>query len=70
MDLFESNNINITVSKSDAVVLLKSLKVTKARKKLEANHHFKKNEFELSNKKFEFVNKIDQLSHYLEYLIK
>ncbi len=70
MDLFESNNINITVSKDDAVILLKSLKVTKARKKLEATHHMRKNEFELSNKKFEFVNKIDQLSHYLEYLIK
>jgi len=69
MDLFD-DNIEITVSKSDAVIIAKCLKIAKARKKLEARQEFSKNNVELFEGKTKLVKRIDQLEHYLHYLLK
>ena len=70
MDLFHEETINITVSKEDAVIIAKCLKIAKARKKLEANQELRKGFTQLSAGKTEMVNKINQLEHYLHYLLK
>lgn len=62
--------MEINLSKEDATVILKCLTVAKSRKKIEANAHMKRQEIEWSNKKFEFVNKIEELRLYFEYLTK
>lgn len=70
MDLFQNENINIAVSKEDAAIILKCLKIAKARKKLEANQELRKNHVELFKGKTELVKKIDMLEHYISYLAK
>lgn len=62
--------ITICLPKDEAVTLIKCLKIAKARKRLEANHHLKKGEVHNSNLKFSIVQKINQLSEYVEYLTK
>ena len=69
MDLFQ-NDITITVSKDDAVIIAKCLKMAKSRKKLEANQELRKGHISLSDGKNELVKRIDQLEHYLSYLLK
>jgi len=70
MDLFQNETINITVSKEDAVIILKSLKTTSSRKLQEAKQSQNKGHLEWYNTKIEYVKKLEQLSHYLHYLTK
>jgi len=62
--------INLELQESDAILIIKSMKIARARKKREVNAHVKKNETERSESKQAFIHKSEQLSEYLEYLIK
>ena len=70
MDLFHEETVDIRVSIDDARIIAKCLKIAKARKKLEANQELRKGFTQLSAGKTEMVNKINQLEHYLHYLLK
>ena len=70
MDIFTSNTITLSLSKEDAIMIIKCLKVAKARKTIEARHELKKGGTEWANKKFAFVTKINELTQYIEYLTK
>lgn len=62
--------ITLNIDKSDAIILIKCLKVTKARKKNEARAHLKKGFIDDFEKKTKFIKAIDNLDHYLHYLTK
>ena len=62
--------IKVTLFEDDVLVLMRCVKIAKARKKIESNHHLKKMDIDQSNKKLLLVQKLDQLSEYLEYLTK
>jgi len=62
--------IKVTLFEDDVLVLMRCVKIAKARKKIESNQHLKKMDIDQSNKKLLLVQKLDQLSEYLEYLTK
>lgn len=62
--------ITFTMYEADATVIIKCMKIAKARKKLEARHHLKKNELDNANLKSRVVNQIEQLEEYFKYLTK
>lgn len=62
--------INLTLQEDDAILIIKSMKIARARKKRELNSHIKNKETERSESKQSFIHKSEQLSEYLEYLIK
>lgn len=66
----DMSDISLSLSREDAVVLIKCLKVAKARKNLEARHDMKKGGVDFANKKFAFITKIEQVQGYLEHLNK
>jgi len=70
MDLFHEETVDVRVSKDDARIIAKCLKMAKSRKKLEANQELRKGHISLSDGKNELVKRIDQLEHYLHYLLK
>lgn len=62
--------INLSLPKEDAILVVRCLKIAKARKKVESNHHLRKNEIETYKGKFTLIKKITNLSDYVEHLIK
>jgi len=62
--------VNIELKEEDAVLIVKSLKIARARKKREVNYHVKNNETERASSKQSFIHKSAQLTDYIEHLIK
>jgi len=62
--------INLTLPKDDVILIIKSLKIAQAKKRLEAKQHFRKNQKEYAEKKITFIHKSTQLTSYIEYLTK
>ncbi len=63
-------SIDFTLSEDDAILIIKSMKIARARKKREVNSHLKKKETEIAKSKQSFIHKSSQLTDYIEYLIK
>ena len=62
--------IDFTLSKDDAILIIKSMKIARARKKREVNSHIKNKETDRAESKQSFIHKSEQLTDYIEYLIK
>jgi len=63
-------NLTITLPKDDVVLIVKSLKIAIARKKREVNSHLKNKETLRYESKQSFIHKSNQLTNYIEHLIK
>ena len=63
-------NLTITLPKDDVILIIKSLKIAQAKKKCEIRQHFRKGQDNHTKNKFCFIQKSNQLTEYIEYLIK
>jgi len=62
--------IELTLQKDDVILIIKSLKIARARKNQELNYHIKKQETKRAECKQSFIHKSVQITDYIEYLIK
>lgn len=62
--------IELTLQKDDVILIIKSLKIARARKNQELNYHIKKQETQMAESKQSFIHKSAQITEYIEYLIK
>lgn len=62
--------INLELPKEDAAVVLQCLNVAKSKKKAEAGQCLIRNQLESHGNKYLLIQKISELSDYMEYLIK
>lgn len=62
--------IEISLPKEDANLLLKCINIAKSKKKLEAGQCLKRNQLESHGNKYLLIQKLSELSEYMEYLIK
>lgn len=63
-------NITITLPKEDVILIIKSMKIAQAKKNCEIRQHFRKGQEEHTVNKLCFIHKSNQLTGYIEYLIK
>jgi len=63
-------NITITLPKDDVILIVKSMKIAQAKKQCEIRQHLRKNQEEHTKNKLCFIHQSNQLTQYIEYLIK